>query len=165
MDCGDTAKTINFPLLKRKRPLVEGLKSTVLFFRNKAGTAAVEFAILAPIFLLLLMGVIAFGIYLGAANAVQQLAADATRTALAGIDATERQTLATTYIQKNAAKYMLINPAQIQTAIDNAASDPSQFTVTISYNAANLPIWNLLTGLPLPGKTITRASTIRLGGT
>ncbi len=165
MDCGGTVRTIIFPLLKRKIRLPDILKTTVLFSRNKAGTAAVEFAILAPVFLLLLMGVIAFGIYLGAANAVQQLAADATRTALAGIDATERQTLAATYIQKNAAKYSLINPAQIQTTIDNAASDPSQFTVTISYNAANLPIWNLMTGLPLPGKTITRASTIRLGGT
>lgn len=165
MDCGNTVKTINSPSLKRKAWFQESLRSAVLFPRNKVGTAAVEFAILAPVFLLLLMGVIAFGIYLGAANAVQQLAADATRTALAGIDAAERQTLATTYIQKNAAKYTLINPAQIETSIDNAASDPSQFTVTISYNAANLPIWNLFTGLPLPGKTITRASTIRLGGT
>lgn len=165
MDCWITIKTISCPFLKRKERLREIVRSAVLFSRNKVGTAAVEFAILAPVFLLLLMGVIAFGIYLGAANAVQQLAADATRTALAGIDATERQTLATAYIQKNAAKYMLINPAQIQTAIDNAASDPSQFTVTISYNAANLPIWNLFTELPLPGKTIVRASTIRLGGT
>ncbi|MDH7788776.1 Flp pilus assembly protein TadG [Ochrobactrum sp. 19YEA23] len=165
MDCGDTLKSINSPLLKRRIRLSESLKSTVVFSSNKSGTAAVEFAILAPVFLLLLMGVIAFGIYLGAANAVQQLAADATRTALAGIDATERQTLATTYIQKNAAKYTLINATQVKATIDNASSDPSQFTVTISYNAANLPIWNLLTGLPLPGKTITRASTIRLGGT
>ncbi|WP_328285528.1 TadE family protein [Brucella intermedia] len=37
----------------------------LLFFnRNKSGTAAVEFAILAPVFLLILMGMIAFGLYL-----------------------------------------------------------------------------------------------------
>ena len=69
MDCGNTVKTINSPSLKRKAWFQEGLKSAVLFPRNKVGTAAVEFAILAPVFLLLLMGVIAFGIYLGAANA------------------------------------------------------------------------------------------------
>jgi len=134
------------------------------FNRNKSGTAAVEFAILAPVFLLILMGMIAFGLYLGVANAVQQLAADATRTALAGIDPPERLTLATSYIQKNAAKYSLIDPAKMQVNVDNAQSDPNQFTVTIRYDAENLPIWNLMTGLPLPNTTITRASTIRLGG-
>jgi len=75
-----------------------------------------------------------------------------------------RLTLATTYIQKNAAKYSLIDPAKMQVNVDNAQSDPNQFTVTIRYNAQNLPIWNLMTGLPLPDTTITRASTIRLGG-
>lgn len=144
--------------LSRRIPLL------LFFKRNKNGTAAIEFAILAPVFLLILMGMIAFGLYLGVANAVQQLAADATRTALAGIDPSERQTLATSYIQKNAAKYSLIDPAKMQVNVDNAQSDTNQFTVTIRYNAQNLPIWNLMTGLPLPDTTITRASTIRLGG-
>ena len=137
----------------------------LLFFnRNKSGTAAVEFAILAPVFLLILMGMIAFGLYLGVANAVQQLAADATRTALAGLDPPERLALATSYIRKNAAKYSLIDPEKMQVNVDNAQSDPNQFTVTIQYDAENLPIWNLMTGLPLPDTIITRASTIRLGG-
>ncbi|MFQ0813319.1 pilus assembly protein TadE [Brucella anthropi] len=144
--------------------MVRGTASLLFFNRNKSGTAAVEFAILAPVFLLILMGMIAFGLYLGAANAVQQLAADATRTALAGIDPVERQMLATGYIQKNAAKYSLIDPARMQVTVDNAQSDPNQFTVTIRYDAENLPIWNLMRGLPLPDTTITRASTIRLGG-
>ena len=140
------------------------IPSFLYFNRNKNGTAAVEFAILAPVFLLILMGMIAFGLYLGVANAVQQLAADATRTALAGIDPPERLTLATSYIQKNASKYSLIDPAKMQVDIDNAESDPNQFTVMIRYDAHNLPIWNLITGLPLPDTTITKASTIRLGG-
>ncbi|ELT46512.1 hypothetical protein [Brucella intermedia] len=95
---------------------------------------------------------------------MQQLAADATRTALAGIDPPERLALATSYIRKNAAKYSLIDPEKMQVNVDNAQSDPNQFTVTIQYDAENLPIWNLMTGLPLPDTIITRASTIRLGG-
>ncbi len=134
------------------------------FMRNGAGTAAVEFAIIAPVFLLLLMGMIAFGLYLGAANGVQQLAADATRTALAGIDGGERETLARNYIQTHTGKYALLDPARIQVTVDNAASDPNQFTVQIQYDAQNLPIWNLMTGIPLPNTVITRSSTIRLGG-
>ena len=41
------------------------IPSLLFFKRNKSGTAAVEFAILAPVFLLILMGMIAFGLYLG----------------------------------------------------------------------------------------------------
>lgn len=39
-----------------------------------------------------------------------------------------------------------------------------QFVVTISYDARELPIWNLLPGLTMPGMTIARQSTIRVGG-
>jgi len=41
------------------------------------GAAALEFAILAPAFLLLGAGMLAYAIYFGAAHSVQQLAADA----------------------------------------------------------------------------------------
>jgi Flp pilus assembly protein TadG len=45
----------------------------------------------------------------------------------------------------------------MQVNVDNAQSDPNQFTVTIRYDAENLPIWNLMTGLPLPDTTIMRS--------
>lgn len=55
-------------------------------FRHQHGTAVIEFAILTPVYLLLLTGMLAYGIYFGAAHALQQLAADAARTAIAGLD-------------------------------------------------------------------------------
>ncbi|TIT07981.1 MAG: pilus assembly protein, partial [Mesorhizobium sp.] len=33
-----------------------------------------------------------------------------------------------------------------------------------SYDARELPIWNLLDSLPMPSMTIKRQSTIRVGG-
>lgn len=130
----------------------------------KKGAAAVEFAILAPVFILLLMGMVAFGIYLGAANAVQQLAADASRTAIAGLTGAERQTLARGFITRNTGQYYFINPARMTVVVNDSPVDNNQFTVVIRYDARDLPIWNLFQGLPLPDTEIKRSSTIRIGG-
>jgi Flp pilus assembly protein TadG len=50
---------------------------------------------LAPLFILLLLGMVAYGIYFGASHSVQQIAADGARTAIAGLNQTERQALTT----------------------------------------------------------------------
>lgn len=150
-DCRFTRQLAGFGLVSR-------------FTACKRGTAAVEFAILAPVFLLLVMGMIAFGIYLGAANAVQQLAADASRTAIAGLDRSERASLAKNFIQKNTGQYFLIDPDRMTVNVNDSNVDGNQFTVVIEYDARNLPIWNLFTALPLPDTGIRRTSTIRIGG-
>jgi Flp pilus assembly protein TadG len=128
-----------------------------------SGASAVEFAIIAPVFILMLVGVLAYGIYFGAANSVQQIAADAARTSVAGLNATERDTLVTAFIESNAGAYVFIDPADVDFAIGDDEDDPSQYRVTVTYDASSLPIWAL--PVPLPGKTISFTSTIRLGGT
>jgi len=55
----------------------KSLASWSRFRADAAGTSAVEFAMLAPIFVLLLPGMVAYGIYFGASHSVQQIAADA----------------------------------------------------------------------------------------
>jgi Flp pilus assembly protein TadG len=55
------------------------------------GASAVEFAIIAPVFILMIVGMLAYGIYFGAANSVQQIAADAARTSIAGLNADRAQ--------------------------------------------------------------------------
>lgn len=127
-----------------------------------SGASAVEFAIIAPVFILMLVGVLAYGIYFGAANSVQQIAADAARTSIAGLSATERNTLVTAFIQNNAGSYVFIDPDEVNFAIGNDAVDPNQYKVTVTYDASQLPIWVL--PVPLPSKIISYTSTIRLGG-
>ncbi len=129
-----------------------------------AGTSAVEFALLAPIFILLMTGMTAYGIYFGASHSVQQIAADAARTALAGLDQGERQRLVTGFIDLNAAGYPFIDRARLSVEARDSAADSRQFVVAVRYDARDLPIWNLFEGLPLPDMTIARRSTIRIGG-
>ena len=132
--------------------------------KDRHGTAVVEFAILTPVFLLMLTGMLAYGIYFGAAHSVQQLAADAARTAIAGLNEAERNSLVEAYLTQNAGAYALLNPARLDHAIGDSPTDPSQYVVRLSYDATDLPIWNLYPPLPLPGKTIVHGATIRRGG-
>lgn len=131
---------------------------------DEKGTSAIEFAFLAPLFILFMLGMVAYGIYFGASHSVQQLAADAARTAVAGANQTERQSLVTTFLANNAAGYPFVDSTKLTVLAQDSRADGSQFVVTVSYDARNLPIWNLLSGLPLPGTTISRQSTIRVGG-
>lgn len=134
------------------------------WLRDTRGASAVEFAILAPVFLLLLTGMLAYGIYFGAANSLQQLSADAARTAIAGLDEDERNQLVEAFLDANAGDYMLIDRSRLTFSIGDKPGDPSQYRVTLRYDASQLPIWNLYPPLPLPSQTIAYSSTIRRGG-
>lgn len=139
-----------------------------LFFKGfgscRRATSAVEFALLAPLFIFLLLGMVAYGIYFGASHSLQQISADAARTAIAGLDATERQDLVSQFITANASGYPFIDPVKLTVAADDSAADANQFVVSVTYDARDLPIWNLFRTLPLPNTTISRRSTIRIGG-
>ncbi|MBK1795225.1 pilus assembly protein [Devosia sp. WQ 349] len=132
--------------------------------KNTKGAAAVEFAILTPVFLFLLTGMLAYGIYFGASLSLQQLAADAARTSIAGINDTERRTLVQRFLVKNAGAYVLLNTATIAHSFEITRKDANQFAVTLTYDASDLPIWNLYVPLPLPSKIIEHQATIRNGG-
>lgn len=129
-----------------------------------SGSLAVEFALIAPVLIASMLGMAAYGIYFGAAHSVQQLSADSARIAVAGMSSSEREQLVKDYITKNSGDYMFLDPNAITVRVTDAASDPTQSNISIRYDATDLPIWNLYLPLPLPAKTISRTSTIRIGG-
>lgn len=134
------------------------------FAASKEGTAAVEFALLSPLYILLLMGLIAYGIYIAAAHSVQQIAADAARIAVGGTSDNERKSLVTTFVSDHSQGYAFVKPEKLSIAVSETAGGSEYFVVTITYDAAELPIWQLMTNLPLPSTSITRQSVVRVGG-
>lgn len=138
-----------------------GLMARML--RNRAGSSAVEFAIIAPIFLLVLLTMIAYGIYLMTAYSVQQVAADAARTAIAGLNNNEREALAKDFVSRSALGYAFMDKRYFHVTVGSDLSNSNQFTVTVEYDATELPIWSLYS-YAIPEKTIKRFSTIRIGG-
>lgn len=127
------------------------------------GAAAVEFAILAPVFILVLMTLIAYGIYLSVAHSVQQIAADAARTAVAGITESEREQLVDTFVTNSTLNDTFLKRDKLKVTVAADPTNSNQFTVSVEYDAEDLPIWNLYS-FALPDKTIKRFATIRMGG-
>lgn len=134
------------------------------FLRQQDGVSAVEFAILSPLFIFLLLAMIAYGIYLGAAHSVQQLAADTARVAVAGLNDDERVALVRDFLRRNASGYILLRPESMTVYLGTSTKDDNQFEVSIAYDARGLPIWDLYSPLPLPDETIVRSASIRMGG-
>ena len=134
------------------------------FGPDATAATAVEFAMLAPLFILLMLGMVAYGIHFGASHSVQQIAADAARTAIAGENAGERNALVAAFVAANAGSYPFVDASKLTVEARDSSADPNQFDVSVRYDARDLPIWNLLAGLPMPDVTISRTSTIRMGG-
>ena len=134
------------------------------FVASRHGTAAVEFALLSPLYILLLMGLIAYGIYIAAAHSVQQIAADAARIAVGGTSDAERQLLVTNFVTGHSQRYAFVEPEKLSVEVSSTATDSEYFVVTLTYDASELPIWQLATNLPLPQTSIMRQSVVRIGG-
>lgn len=134
------------------------------FRTDRCGAAAVEMAFVAPIFIVLLAAMIAYGIYLSACHSVEQIAADAARTAVAGLDSTERKVLVADYARRNGGNYGFLDTQRLTLVVRDSKDGAPQFDVLATYDARSLPIWSLFDFIPLPASTIERRSTIRIGG-
>jgi len=126
---------------------------------ERRGTAIIEFAILLPVLITLLMGIICYGLYFGAAHSVQQLAADAARHSIAGATLTERQTMVTGFVNTHGPSYFLVRSERL-TEVSATEQSGGRLRVRISYNATWLPIFGFSKLVPLPPGTITRDCVI-----
>ena len=84
--------------------------------RHDGGAVAVEFAIIGPMLILLLLGIMVYGGYFLMAHSVQQLANDAARAALGGLSDSERQQLAANCLANELHTYGFLNPKLVQLA-------------------------------------------------
>ena len=140
------------------------MRKRAKFKVSNDGVAAIELAIISPVLLLFIFGIIAYGVYFGAAHSVQQLAANSARAAMGGLDMNERQKLVDTYVATALEQGGLLLGDHLSVDVSSNEDRSDFVVVTVTYDATELPVWNLYQGLPLPEKTITRTSLIRAGG-
>jgi Flp pilus assembly protein TadG len=133
------------------------------FLLCRRGATAVEFAMLLPVFLTLVFGIVVFGSYLAVIHGVQQLAAEAARSSIAGLNNSERSSLASSYVTANVGTYPLITPNKVSVSAAASPSNPNVFVVTVTYNAAGMFIYSL-PFVPTPSPTIARSAAIPYGG-
>ncbi|MGE0062978.1 MAG: TadE/TadG family type IV pilus assembly protein [Xanthobacteraceae bacterium] len=139
-------------------------KRKLFFIADRRGSSAVEFAIVLPIYLMLLLGVFAYGSYLALVHNIQQITAEAARASVAGLSDAERLSLARTTINLSVASYPFLQANEL--TLQAAATDASTgvFSVTISYDASGMFIFNLPNLIPMPNPVIVRTASIQRGG-
>lgn len=130
----------------------------------RSGVAAIEFAIVAPVFFLMVFGLLAYAIYFGMVHSVQQLAAEAARASVAGITADERASLARSNVASALPNYPLLDPRRLTVAATPSGSDPNLFAVDLRYDASGNTIFVLEGLVPMPPRVIERQAVIRRGG-
>lgn len=141
--------------------MVKFLSRLRSFRRRDDGAVLVEFAFVGPILIVMLMGIIAYGGYFWVSHAVQQLANDAARAAVGGLDSTERSSLAQSSLTGSMGNYAFLEP---QSAHVTVTGDTTNLKIAVAYDASNSPFFAMKGLLPLPNSTITRQASIRLGG-
>jgi Flp pilus assembly protein TadG len=134
------------------------------FFRGEDGASAVEFAIVFPLFLALLFGIIIYGSYLVVVHGVEQLAAEAARSSIAGLSDSERASLAQSYVTSNVTYYPLISLSRLTVNAAASSSNANNFVVTVSYDDSNSFIYLLPQLVPAPPSNIVSSAVIPRGG-
>lgn len=128
--------------------------------RDSGGAALVEFALAAPILLMILLGIVGYGGYFWRAHALQQAANDGARAALGGLTASERADIARATVRQDIATLGSITSARVSIGVTERSGT---IDVAVAYDGSADPFLRL--GLvPLPDPIIRRAASVRLGG-
>ena len=131
---------------------------------DTAGATAVEFAFVAPILILLLFGIIAISTLLATMHGLQQLASEAARASVAGIDETERGKIVADFIKSNAGGYAFLEPAKITTSAATLPAQTSNYEIVLTYDNSGSFIYMFRDLIPLPPPTIRRSAVVVRGG-
>lgn len=129
--------------------------------RRRDGAAAVEFALVGPLLILLMVGMVVYGGWFWLAHGVQSLASEAARAAIGGLDAGERLALAQDHVAARAADMTGMADADLAVTVETTAD---AIRVVVAYDASGHPLLALSGLTPAPPMTIRRTAVIRTGG-
>ncbi|NIJ43226.1 Flp pilus assembly protein TadG [Parvibaculum indicum] len=105
------------------------------FRRNESGSVAIEFAFVSVVFFAILFGIITFGFMFGTRIALSYAVAEGGRAAMAGLNTSERQTLATTAINDALNAYSpLVDPGKATITFDTSGTNDSIMKIAIAYS-------------------------------
>jgi Flp pilus assembly protein TadG len=131
------------------------------YFANADGAAALEFALLTPALVAMLVGIVCYGGYFWLSHSVQQSANDGARAAIAGLNRAERAELARASVIDGLPGYAILEARAVSVVV---TEDAERMTVTVRYDASGTPFWIFEKVLPMPSSTIASSAVVRLGG-
>lgn len=126
--------------------------------RSERAAAMVEMALVLPLFLALLMGILVYGQYFLLAHSVQQAANDGARAAIVGLDAADRRAIAIRAVDRSMAHVGGYSASGRTIAVSETAE---AVTVAVAYT---VPQASLIRSsfVPSPGNVIRTRATFEL---
>ena len=134
------------------------------FWIDRRGTAAVEFAFVGPLFVMLMTGVVCFGSLFGINFSVQELTSEAARAAVSGLTDGERQSIVQSFVAGNVGSYPLLDPRRVTVESRTTDNATRSYTVTVTYDASTSYVYSFSGLIPLPDPVVRRSAVIRHGG-
>lgn len=131
---------------------------------SRGGSAAVEFALIVPVLLLLFAGITMFGICLGAAHNLRQIAAEAARASVAGVTDAERASLAQSTVDRSLSTGAMFKRGSVAVQVGSDPLDATVYTVSLSFDATSLGLNAFSRLLPLLPTVLTSTVSVRRGG-
>lgn len=127
--------------------------------QKRAGSAAVEFAIVGPVFILMLIAMVVYGGWFWLAQSVQTTASEAARAAVGGLDEAERRILVMAVAADSRSGGL--DPAKLTMDV---TTEDGVMRVRAAYDVSGHPVMMLKGLLPSPPVVIERSAVIRAGG-
>jgi Flp pilus assembly protein TadG len=134
------------------------------FLRDGRGSSAVEFALISPVLILIFAGIIGYGYVFSVYHGVQQIASEAARAAVAGLDRAERSRIARDFVSAHGSSYAFIDPARLSVDTREGSGSPDTFEVRIAYDMSGSVIEQIGHLVALPQPQISRSAVIQRGG-
>jgi Flp pilus assembly protein TadG len=132
--------------------------------KGASGASAVEFALVLPLFLLLIFGLICYVTIENTYIGTQELVSEAARASVAGISDTERSSIITSFINNNVGSYAFLDPKKVTVTSSTINTSPSTYQVNITYDMSGSFIYQFSNLIPLPSPTIQRTAVVLNGG-
>ena len=129
--------------------------------RPRAGSAAVEFAIVGPLMIVMLMGMVVYGGWLWLAQSVQTLATESARAAIGGLDAAEQRRIVSDFVPSEVASSAALDGDRLAVSVE---SDADRIRVRVALDVSDHPLMMMSVVTPPPPSTIRRSAVVRTGG-
>lgn len=118
---------------------------------DSSGTTVIEFALLAPVFLMLVFGIIVYGLFFATDIAITYAASEAARASEAGLSDSERESIANSTAQAIIQNYSpLLALSSVTITSGPVTGNGGLFQVSITYNFQSFGLEGLSRLLPIP---------------
>ena len=128
---------------------------------RRPGSAAIEFALLGPLLIVMLMSMVVYGGGMWLAQSVQTLATESARVAVGGLDAPERIALAQAFIDAEAQDGVGLSRDHLTVSVE---SDEEVIRVDVAFDVSDHPLMMMAVIMPPPPMVIRRTAIVRTGG-